>query len=617
MDDSNIAELEALLSETPISVEYIDTLNQLSLALLKQEHTNQRVLTLTQEAIDLCITYFPDYQTGLVNALITRGEYHRLQHNYAEVLRLHLQAEVTCLESGNLDDLIRLNTAQSALAYMMSDWTRYITINLGLLQVAQRADQPRSEAIAYNSLAEAYEELGDQKLAIHYREKARAIARSLSDEERCAYSMLGLSTPYLKLKQYDQALDYAKQAYAFYQGQHSNYEALNLGIIGHIYSEMGDYEQALQYFQRKFDLIDTLEFKYFRPNVHCELGMVYQQIGQHDLAIQWLESGIAEAEACKRTPILHSHYQHLVQAYKDHQDFEKALITLEKLHALEKEIHDTTVDNQRNAMLVMHETEQARLEAEVQRKRAEDLEKQAQEDHAYFEELNKLQKETLYTVTHDLKNPLTIIKMKTERLQRLIDSEFHRYLFAIEDQVLLMNSLITDLLEIAKLETKRAFDLQATSLLWIAERVIKQNRIQAEEKEIIIDFFAVQTADNYTYCFDAMYMERALNNLISNAIKYSNSNTTITVELLRTESDMVIRIADEGFGIAPEDLPHIFERFYRVQNDHNQHINGTGLGLAIVKSIIDQHKGRIQVDSTVGVGSTFSIHLPLKETSSQ
>ena len=108
-------------------------------------------------------------------------------------------------------------------------------------------------------------------------------------------------------------------------------------------------------------------------------------------------------------------------------------------------------------------------------------------------------------------------------------------------------------------------------------------------------------------------MEQAVINLIDNAIKYSLAGQTILVDAVRAESEVVIRVQDHGCGIGREHLPRIFERFYRVDPARSRKLGGTGLGLAIVKHIAQSHGGRATVESAVGQGSTFTIHLPLPQ----
>jgi signal transduction histidine kinase len=108
-------------------------------------------------------------------------------------------------------------------------------------------------------------------------------------------------------------------------------------------------------------------------------------------------------------------------------------------------------------------------------------------------------------------------------------------------------------------------------------------------------------------------IRQLLNNLLTNAIKYSNPGTSLTVNLQENDNQIIIQICDEGFGIPAVDLPYIFDKFYRSGNVIGTEIPGSGLGLAIVKSIVESHQGRIWVDSSIGKGSTFTIVFPISD----
>jgi signal transduction histidine kinase len=133
-------------------------------------------------------------------------------------------------------------------------------------------------------------------------------------------------------------------------------------------------------------------------------------------------------------------------------------------------------------------------------------------------------------------------------------------------------------------------------------------RGQADEKNIRL--ITNIPADLPLIDADKENMEKVFNNLLSNAIKYTPAGGTVKVSASDFGTHLQISVADTGIGIAPEALPHIFERFYRVKDEKTREILGTGLGLTIVKNIVDAHMGTIHVESEVGKGSTFTVLLP-------
>ena len=131
---------------------------------------------------------------------------------------------------------------------------------------------------------------------------------------------------------------------------------------------------------------------------------------------------------------------------------------------------------------------------------------------------------------------------------------------------------------------------------------------KAQDKSIRI---AVDCPDDLVAKINAPLLEQAVINLIDNAIKYSDAGATVRVTAAREQSSAVIRVIDNGCGIAANHLPRLFERFYRVDKARSRELGGTGLGLAIVKHIMTAHQGSVHVESAVGRGSTFTLRLPL------
>jgi two-component system phosphate regulon sensor histidine kinase PhoR len=147
-----------------------------------------------------------------------------------------------------------------------------------------------------------------------------------------------------------------------------------------------------------------------------------------------------------------------------------------------------------------------------------------------------------------------------------------------------------------------------TRLKDVIENAVSLCREKANAKKIKIE---QEYNEEISATIDAYLIEQAIINLLDNAIKYSDSDSTITINLERVENKIKINFKDRGHGIAKEHIDRLFERFYRVDKARSRDAGGTGLGLAIVKHIIRAHGGHITVDSTVGKGSVFEINLPV------
>jgi signal transduction histidine kinase len=139
--------------------------------------------------------------------------------------------------------------------------------------------------------------------------------------------------------------------------------------------------------------------------------------------------------------------------------------------------------------------------------------------------------------------------------------------------------------------------------------VVQTFRLAAEDRQVQLEVALPE--DPPQVSADIGLMARVFNNLIENALRYTPAGGRVRLSLSTEKSAVAIRLSDTGCGIAPEDLPHVFERFYRARQDPSQHSHGGGLGLAIAQRILELHGSRIQVDSTLKLGTTFAFLLPL------
>ncbi|MBT8386440.1 MAG: hypothetical protein KJO12_03425 [Ignavibacteria bacterium] len=232
-----------------------------------------------------------------------------------------------------------------------------------------------------------------------------------------------------------------------------------------------------------------------------------------------------------------------------------------------------------------------------------------------LEELNKLKSYFVSSVSHELKTPLTSIKMFSELLQNknnISKEKSNEYLHIIEGESERLRRLIDNVLNSAKIEKGiKTYELISASLNDIVEQAVSSVEYQFKiakvtlKKEICKEKLLIKA--------DPDAVEEAVLNLLSNAIKYSSAKTKSTITTFVQNGYAVVEVKDEGAGIPDEDLKNIFDPYFRTKKTKIVKAEGTGLGLAIVQHIIKAHNGKIDVKSKVGKGSTFSISFPLSE----
>ncbi|MCK4419049.1 PAS domain S-box protein [Candidatus Aerophobetes bacterium] len=250
----------------------------------------------------------------------------------------------------------------------------------------------------------------------------------------------------------------------------------------------------------------------------------------------------------------------------------------------------------------------------TERKRAESL---IREQNERLKELDRMKSEFLSTAAHELRTPLTSILGFSEiLLQRKLDKERqNRFLEIINEEAAGLADLINDLLDVSRIESGRGFKIKKAP--FELRNTILENVDLFKSQTDKHDFEVNIPGDVASIEADEDKIDQVMENLISNAIKFSPQGGKITISVEQAEAEVKISVADTGTGIPQKDLPRVFERFYRVENASTQRMGGAGLGLAIAKYIVESHGGKIWAESEVGKGSTFSFTLPIKATNSK
>jgi len=226
--------------------------------------------------------------------------------------------------------------------------------------------------------------------------------------------------------------------------------------------------------------------------------------------------------------------------------------------------------------------------------------------------LDESRQEFVSNVSHELKTPITSIKLLAESLisQEEVPAELYReFLEDIAGEIDREDKIINDLLELVKLDkTNGSLTISDVNVNNLLELILKRLKPIANKADVDIVF--VSNRDVLAQA-DDVKLTLALTNFVENAIKYNHAGGSVTVTLDGDHQNFSVIITDTGIGIPEEYIDHIYERFYRVDKSHSREIGGTGLGLSIARNIILMHRGSIDVDSTPGEGTTFTITIPL------
>jgi signal transduction histidine kinase len=225
-----------------------------------------------------------------------------------------------------------------------------------------------------------------------------------------------------------------------------------------------------------------------------------------------------------------------------------------------------------------------------------------------LDEVDRNRREFLGNVSHELRTPISYLKGYSEALEvGIIPTE--KFAETIKKETDRMDRLVHDLLDLAQLEgDSYPMNKEPVILAELVKEVLDRLRLKLDDKNLATE---VQLDEGVVVNGDYRRLDQVIENLLSNAIKFTANSRTIRISLEEGKTMGVLKIEDEGIGIPEEDLPYIFERFYRVEKARTRKSGGTGLGLSIVQQIVSKHDGSISVDSQLGKGTVVTVEIPL------
>ena len=236
-----------------------------------------------------------------------------------------------------------------------------------------------------------------------------------------------------------------------------------------------------------------------------------------------------------------------------------------------------------------------------------------------LDQLERIRRDFVANASHELKTPITAIRGLTETI--LDDDKMpadirQDFMEKVHAQSIRLSSLVTDLMTISRLESDhQEKSVNAFDLGELVRRSMANCTALCQKKQLQTELSLPDSA--MIINGDAQAISQLVDNLIDNAIKYTENGGTVSVKLEKKNNTAKFTVEDSGIGINPQDQQRIFERFYRVDKARSRELGGTGLGLSIVKNIAEEHDGNVTVASKPGVGSTFTITLPLNQKQSQ
>lgn len=235
-------------------------------------------------------------------------------------------------------------------------------------------------------------------------------------------------------------------------------------------------------------------------------------------------------------------------------------------------------------------------------------------DITHYKQLDTLKSEFVDTVSHDLRAPITLVSGYNSMLNMVgeLNEQQKNYVEKIKAGLESMRTLVTNLLDLGRIDAGIGLNLEETQPEVIVSTVLQQLQPNANQRSIQLSFEPRPEGMRTSIIADETLLRQALLNIVDNAIKFTKVNGQVRVRLQQNGDKVLFEVHDTGIGIAPIDLPNVFDKFYRSKRREGMDQRGTGLGLAIVKSITERHNGEVWAKSQLGKGSTFYMQIPVR-----
>ncbi len=658
--------LQPIETESPSLTKEVVQVNDLNAQSWAAHFQNPKhALNLSQQAFALSERI--KYVKGRAYSRLNQGVAHWVLGEIPEAKAILLTAVKEMSEIGDeLGEAKAINWLGNTYERLGND-VEALNCHLRAMELREKNGDTEGVGASLNNIGNLYLRLEDYPTALSYYFKALDIRQELGDEEGEAATLTNIGIIYYRLGKYAEARDYAlrgverfrrcknRQGYAnalnnlglvyakmdeddkairFYNECREIYaelgdkqgEANALNNLGLLFVKKGKHSDALSYYEKSLEITRQVGDKLFEAETLLNIGKFYRQESQDEQAIEraldYLLKAREAAIELRSKKYLAESCKELSAIFEAKGDLEKAFAYFKIFQQAHAQSLEEKSEERLHALVTRNELQKALQEAEIYRLKNIELAKANEllaEANAALKEANQLKSEFLAIAAHDLKNPLTAIIDFIQNILATVDpNQQQRMLTLIAEFAERMLAIIEKVLEMSKIESGtitlnvKKVDIGQLAMLMVAsyEHRAAKKRIEIKE-EIEEGIIAFADEDRF---------REILDNLISNAIKYSYPEKTILVRVARLERGekidkpvVQVSVCDEGQGFSEEEKSRLFKRFQRLSAKPTGGESSTGLGLSIVKQLLELHGGVIWAHSDgKDKGARFTIELPIK-----
>jgi len=466
------------------------------------------------------------------------------------------------------------------------------------LKVHQRTGNKYNEAWALVNIGVTYSRLNQVDTALSYYERSLELAEEIKDQRLILTNLDNIGGKYSLMKEFDKANAYLHKAFQISEGSGVNSRTVYItGNLAENYLYMGKYDSARYYGEKQLELALYSGLISEQKVAYYVLAQVYDSLNDYQKATEALQHYITVSDTIFSRE-KSQQIEDLRESYETEQK-EQEIASLEKEKKAEQFRRNTLAGVALLFLLIgglLYNNQ--RLKA---RKNKELLTKE--------KEVDDLKSKFFANITHEFRTPLTLILGPIEMMKsEAVNPQVLRHLSVMKTNASRLLDLINQLLELSKIEAG-SLKLKATqkNVVPVVKGVIMSFESMAQQNGIVLK--VESTKEEINLYFDQEKLEKALINLISNALKFTRKGGMVSVKVSDFDQHLNIQIIDSGIGIPEKDLGFIFDRFYQSSRSNGN--NGSGIGLALSKELVELHHGSIRVESKEGVGTQFFIDIPM------
>lgn len=579
-------------------------------------------------------TIQPESEPGrTAQILVNIANVHFYQSDFGSALNYYQQAN-TLYSTLGMKGSVAITTANMGIVYSdMGDPITALEFYRNALLMHEELDDIVGVAHVTGNMGVVYNDLGVTGKALEYYRRALTMHEELGNRASSAGVMCNIGIIYQRLGDFESALEYCSRALNIYDELGIAAEAAQVtGNIGGIYLEKGDYPQALEYLQKALELDELLGARADSVYQLQNIGQLYAADSYSEKDYEKAEAYLLRANALNEELGMKVYAIHftLADLYRKQQRWEEADSHFVHYVELRDEIRNEETKKQADALAYERKIAESEKMLAVERARAEEHERSIAEltevNSALAETLRKVEvlnanlsavnqakNDVIGIVAHDLKNPLAGIILGAETITTYREAMTLPDIFKYVDNIRLtatrMNEILRNLLDIHALDTGGLnINPVFLDIIPFLHAAIDEYGRKASKKEIT--FYREFGGEVPLISADSVALLQVLDNLISNAIKFSPPGKKITISCQMKDGRIQVIVRDEGQGISAGDMPHLFGRFRKLSAQPTGGEHSTGLGLAIAKQLTELMNGRLWCESEYGSGAAFILEFP-------